>query len=492
MKSYKNCFKAAILASILLPALSSCTNDKEYKSTIAKDVKSQFLTKDKNLSKTAPADKWWLEFNDSTLNQLIDMALKNNRDIQIANQSIITSRQLNNINLTTLLPSGTVGISRQRFSSPGFGPRGISYDLFQSTFDATWELDFFGKNLDRYKAGKLRFLKEAQLYKANSLRVVSEISQNYFALKATQKQIENLQKIADLRQKLTVIAQGKEKVGSASKVNIHKAEIDHNNAESALIDAKTNEKVLTYKLAVLAGLLPEQVTEILRDKNSKNIFNYYSGLVPVGLKSDILKRRPDIIAAEYEIDAALYDKSAQFKEFLPSFNLTARIGGGATNLGDMLKNGANVKDIRGGVSVPLLSAGQLLAEYKISKAKGKIAVLDYEKTVLSAIEETESQLTRYINALQVENNTQNSLQSSNKILRINQNKKRLGVISNEELINAEISKLSSENMLAQKKSETLANLVAVHKALGGGFEGYEMKFENDRVLWINQESNKLQ
>ncbi len=484
MKLYKN----SVTAAILLASLVSCSNNNEYKTNLKKDVKEQFLTKDKNLSKAAVADKWWLEFNDSTLNQLIDIALKNNRDIQIANQSIITSRQLNNLDITTLLPSGTVGISRQRFASPGFGPRGISYDLFQSTLDASWELDFFGKNLDRYKAGKLRFLKEAQLYKANSLRVVSEISQNYFALKATQKQIENLQKIAAIRQQLTEIAQGKEKAGATSKINIHQAEIDQNSSQSSLIDAKTNEKVLTYKLAVLIGVMPEQVIELLKDKNSKNIFSYYSGVVPVGLKSDILKRRPDIVAAEYEIDAALYDKSAQFKEFLPSFNLTAKIGGGATNLGDMMKNGANVKDIRGAVSVPLLSIGQLMAEYKISKSAAKTAVLNYEKTVLSALEDTESQLTRYINSLQVENNSQNSLQANNKILRIQQNKRRFGVISHEQLLNNEIVQLTSENLLAQKKSETLSNLVSLHKALGGGFEGYEMKFEDDRVLWINKQN----
>lgn len=128
-----------------------------------------------------------------------------------------------------------------------------------------------------------------------------------------------------------------------------------------------------------------------------------------------------------------------------------------------------------------------MAEYKISKAKAKIAVLDYEKTVLSAVEETESQLTRYINALQIENNTQHSLQANNNILRINQNKRRFGVISREEFLNAQIIQLSSENQLAQKKSDSLVNLIALHKALGGGFEGYEMKFEKDRVLWIAKE-----
>lgn len=487
MKFYKNSFKAAILFVIL----NSCAENKEFKSSIDKEVKEQFLTKNNLLSTTPPADKWWLEFGDSTLNQLIDLGLQNNCDIQIANQAIVTSRQLNNINITNLLPSGSVGVARQRFASPGFGPNGVHYDLFQSTFDATWELDFFGKNLDRYKAGKLRFLKEAQLYKANSLRIVSEISQNYFELKATEKQIENLQKISELRKQLTEIATTKESHGTSSKINIHKAEIDHDNANSALIDAQTNEKVLTYKLAVLIGAMPEKVLEILQQKNPQNIFDYYSGLVPIGLKSDILKRRPDIIAAEYEIDAAIFDKSAQFKEFLPSFNLTTRIGGGATDLGGMLKNGANVKDIRGGVSVPIFSVGQLMAEYKISKARTKIAVLNYEKTVLSAIEETESQLTRYINALQIENNSQHSLQANNNILRINQNKRRLGVISREEFLNSQITQLTNENFLAQKKSNSLVNLIALHKALGGGFEGFEMKFEKDRVLWISKDqSNK--
>ncbi len=487
MKSQKIIFP--LLLAILA---SSCANNDEFKSDIKKDVKPSFLSQSTDISNKAPTDQWWLEFNDELLNRLIDLGLKNNRDIQIANQSIVTSRQLNNVDATKLFPTGTAGISRQRFASPGFGPSGVKYDLFQATFDASWELDFLGKNLDRYKAGKLRFLKEAQLYKANSLRITSEIAQNYFALKATQKQIANLEKIHALYSDITQIVTKKEELGIASKSLIHQSGIDQNSAEVSLLEVKTNEKILTYKLAVLVGVTPEEIGDILKPAKQKNIFDYNSGIVPVGLKSDVLKRRPDIIAAEYEIDAALYDKSAQFKEFFPSFNLTARIGGGATSLGDVLKDSTNVKDIRGGVTVPIFSVGQLLAEYKISKSKAKIAVLDYEKTVLTALQDCESQLVRYINSLAIENNSKASLQASNNILQIDQNKKRLGIISKEDVKKSEISALMSENQMAQRKSETLSNLVALHKAIGGGFENYEMHFEKDGVQFVenkNQSKN---
>lgn len=477
--------KIILILSLSLFA-NACANNDEYKSDIKKDVKSEFLTKDSNISSAIPADNWWLEFNDELLNQLVELGLKNNKDIQIANLAIVTSRQLNNINATTLLPTGTAGISRQRFASPGFGPSGVKYDLFQSTFDASWEIDFFGKNLDRYKAGKLRFLKEMQLYKVNTLRVASEIAQNYIELKSLQKQISNLEKISDIKNKLNDLAIKKEAAGSVSKVDIHNAEINYNTALNSLTDAKTNEKVLTYKLAVLIGETPDKILEILNKPNKKEIFDYYSGLVPVGLKSDILQRRPDIIAANYEIDAAVFDKSAQFKEFLPSFNLTAKIGGGAKDLGGMFKNGANVKDLRGGVSVPIFSIGQLMAEYKISKANAKIAVLNYEKTVLSALEECESQLVRYVNALQIENNSSRSLQASNKILEISENKKRFGAMSSEQLFNTQIATLNNEIQLAQKKTDSLVNLIALHKAIGGGFEGYEMHFKDDQVSWVEK------
>ncbi len=484
MKTHKIIF---ILSLSLLA--NACASNDEYKSDIKNNVKSEFLTKDSQISSALPADNWWLEFNDKLLNQLVELGLKNNKDIQISNLAIVTSRQLNNINATTLLPSGTAGISRQRFASPGFGPNGVKYDLFQSTFDASWELDFFGKNLDRYKAGKLRFLKEMQLYKANTLRVASEIAQNYIELKSLQKQISDLEKISEIRNKLNDIATKKEVAGTASKVNIYNAEINYNAALNSLADAKTNEKILTYKLAVLIGETPEKILEILSKPNKKEIFDYYSGLVPVGLKSDILQRRPDIVAANYEIDAAIFDKSAQFKEFLPSFNLTAKIGSGAKDLGDMFKNGTNVKDIRGGVSVPIFSVGQLMAEYKISKAKAKIAVLNYEKTVLNALEECESQLVRYVNALQIENNSSLSLQASNKILQISENKKRLGAISNEDFLNSQIANLNNEIQLAQKKTNSLVNLISLHKAVGGGFEGYEMHFKDDQVLWVEKNKN---
>jgi NodT family efflux transporter outer membrane factor (OMF) lipoprotein len=470
-------------AALLCLTIQSCANNGKFQSDIKKDITSEFLTKSSTLSSENPSDNWWLEFNDEVLNKLVALGLENNKDIQIANLAIVTSRQLNNIDASTLLPSASVGIGRQRFAAPGFGPQGAKYDIYQSTFDAAWELDFLGKNLDRYKAGKLRFLKEAQLYKANALRVASEISQNYIRLKSLQKQIENLAETVVIKKQLIDIANNKEKTGSASKVNIHNAEINFNSASSQLIEAQTNQKILTYKLAVLIGTTPDKILEILSKQSAVEIFDYSSGLVPVGLKSDILRRRPDIIAAEYEIDAAVFDKRSQLKEFFPSFNLTARVGGGAQDLGDVFKNGANVKNIQGMVSVPIFQAGRLMAEYKISKTKAKIAVLDYEKTVLNALEECESQLVRYVNALQIEDNSNRSLQASLKILQINQNKKRLGVISKEDLLNSQVEKLTSEIQMAQKKSDSLVNLIALHKTIGGGFEGYKMRFEKRRVFW---------
>ena len=481
-----------VIAILLTLHLTSCSNDKDLKSSLEKDIKTEFLSTSNQINNKNPVDKWWLEFNDILLNELIEVGLENNKDIQLANVAITTARQLNNINITELFPSGKIGIERQKFASPVFGPNGIRYDFYQAVFDASWELDFLGKNLDHYKAGKLRFLKEIQLYKANSIRVASEIAQNYITLKSTQKQIANLSEILTIHQKLNKIVKQKEQNGIYSKTDVHKAEINYHNAYSDLTAAKTSEKILTYRLAVLLGLTPEKTIELLKkSNNSKKIFDYYSGVVPIGLKSDILKRRPDILAAEYEIDASLHDKSAQFKEFFPSFNLTARAGGGAKDLGDVLKSGMNVKDIRGGVSLPIFSMGELMAQYKITKAKAKSAVLNYEKTVLDAVADCESSLTRYIDALVIEKNTSNVRSASANILKIEKNKKSFGAISDEQFLNSKIFDLNSEIALAQKKSETLGYLIALHKALGGGFEGYEMKFEKDHISWVKEKTTEF-
>jgi NodT family efflux transporter outer membrane factor (OMF) lipoprotein len=479
-----NLLKYALIIPLLL---SSCSGNKEPKTKISQDVGEEFISKNSTTNSEKLRDNWWLDFNDSTLNELIKIGLENNKDVEISSLAITTSRQLNNVDLAKLLPSASVGISRQRFSSPGFGPSGVSYDLFQATFDAAWELDFFGKNLDRYKAGKLRFLKETQLYKANKIRVASEIAQNYIELKRREKEIENLTEIASLRKELVKIAATKEKNGVITKSQFHQSEINYDSASSVLIEAQGEQKILTYKIAVLLGMMPEKISEIL-NKSNTSIFHYHLGSIPTGLKSDILKRRPDIIAAEYEINAADFDRSAQFKEFFPSFTLNAKLGGGSKELSNILQDTTNVKDIRGGISVPIFSAGQLIAEYKVSKAKAKAAIINYEKTVLEAVEECESQLVRYNNALQIEANANHSLEASNKILRISQNQKNLGVISTEELIESKIVQLNSENQTAQRKSGSMVNLIALYKALGGGFEGYEMRFEKDRVLWV--ESNK--
>jgi NodT family efflux transporter outer membrane factor (OMF) lipoprotein len=482
----KSVSKKMALALILEIFFASCSNKDEFKSNISAQIDSGFLTNSKNISAQIPQDNWWFEFNDKTLNYLVDLGLKNNKDIAISNAAILTSRQLNNIQISSILPSASLKLGRQRFSSPAFGANGVAYDIYQSSFDAAWELDLFGKNLDRVRGGKLRFLKEIQLYKILSLRVSSEIARNYVELQTTKKQISNLRQIILLHQKILDIAAQKEKNGTVSKIETHNAQINANSALIQLVELETQAKVLSFKLAVLIGETPEKIIEILQNSDSSQILNYDSGVVPVGLKSDILRRRGDIIAAEYEIDAAIFDKKAQFKEFFPSFNLTATIGGGAKNLSDIFKDGANVKDIRGFVSVPIFQSGRLIAEYKISKTKAKIAVLNYEKTVLQALEECESQLVRYINSLQIENAANQQAQASNNIFKINQNKKSLGAINSEQLFATQISSLNLQNQFLQKKSQSLGNLISLHKAIGGGFEGYEMTFEKDKIEWIKK------
>ncbi|MES2678192.1 MAG: TolC family protein [Pseudomonadota bacterium] len=469
---------------ILSLLLAACSNDNEFKSSIKDQVQSEFLANSTKISNQAPEDNWWMEFNDPLLNQLVELGLKNNKDIQIASADIATSRNLNDIQVAALLPSAAVYGGRQRFASPAFGPNGVKYDIYQSGFDAAWELDFLGKNLDRSRAGKLRFLEEVQIYKATSLTIAGEISRNYIELRSAEKQIANLQEIIKAHNQIIAIINRKEKNGSVAKTDIYNATINLGEATSQLADLQTIQKVATYKLAVLIGKTPDQIGEILKDSNQ--IINYQSGIVPVGLKSDILRRRPDIIAAEYEIDAAVFDKKAQLKEFFPSFNLTANIGGGANNLGDVFKNGANVKNIQGFVSVPIFQGGKLIAEYKISKNKAKVAVLNYENTVLKALEECESGLVRYINSLQSESAAESQFKASASIFKISQNKKRLGAISSEDLSAAQIAMLKMENQLITKKQQTLTNLIAFHKAIGGGFEGYEMKFEKDQVLWAKK------
>ncbi len=476
------------IAVTLLILLGSCSVSVKKNDNILDATKKVFFRQDKSFSNQEVEDNWWLKFEDAELQRLIRMALKNNQDVKIANLNIITARELNNIDAAALMPSASVGAARHRFASPAFGPQGLRYDLYQSTFDAVWELDFLGKNLDRYQAGKLRFLKEIQLYKASNLRLISEICQNYVRLRTLQKEGKNLQKIVNIRKKLLEIAQKKDVVGNALKSEAHQATINYSEALNQLNDIKSNEKILGHKLAILVGVIPEKIGHLISD-NSTSILDYYTQQIPLGLPSDLLKRRADIIAAEYEVDAAGYDKRAQFKEFFPSFNLSAKIGGGAKNLGDTIGNGTNVKDISGAISLPIFSANKLIAEYKISKTHIKTALLNYEKTIIAAVEECESQLIRYSNAIYSKTNSYKALDASRKILHIDWKKRELGIIAEEKLLESEIANIVNENNFVERQSESLVNLVALYKALGGGFESQEIQFKDDNISWIKSEKN---
>jgi multidrug efflux system outer membrane protein len=431
-------------------------------------------------------DDWWQDFNDEKLNKLIELAIENNTDLKMMNQSIVVSRQLNNIDASVIFPSGSVNFIRQRFSQVGFGPSGLSYDLYQSTIDAAWELDFLGKNLDRYKASKIRFLEDLQLYKYNHLRLAAEVSINYFSYFNSQKQIDNLAKIYHKKNQILQIAKSEKSIGVIEKSDLLDIEIEINSIKSNIVAEENKQKLILYKLAFLTAKLPEEVLQIVQNIDSKNIFKYRDYSNNFALRSEILKNRPDVVVAEMEIDATDFEQKAQFKEFFPSFNLTARIGGGSNDISQVLKDASNIKDIRGGFSLPIFSYSSLIAKYKISKSKAKTAILNYENVVLKAVEDVESSIDSYFAKQKIYKNSYQNYLHQQEINHINQQKFKVGRISSKRYLQSEINLIKFESEAISKKAESLISLISMHKAVGGGFSSYQVNFEKNQANLVKK------
>jgi outer membrane protein TolC len=276
------------------------------------------------------------------------------------------------------------------------------------------------------------------------------------------------------------------KAGEVSETDISPIMTQLNDANILVSSTQANMLGIIYRLAVLSGKMPEEMLKSLIT-NEVDIIQYDAGIVPVGLKSDVLKRRADVKMAEFELSASILDAKAQGKEFFPTFNLTGTLGYGNTTLGSAFSNPKQIVNASAFFNWPLFQGGGVIAGFEISKLQAKLALMNYESTILSAISDAETAILNYANALALSGEAKASLILAGKVLNMTTNQFNAGEISEKEFLNAKLARNQAYISYLGYHSNSITSLIAVHKAIGGGFEGYTLTVEKDKVIYKKNE-----
>jgi multidrug efflux system outer membrane protein len=340
-------------------------------------------------------------------------------------------------------------------------------DVHSAGFDAVWELDFFGRlrrGIESADATELATVAELVDVRRT---VAAEIARNYFDLRGSQKELEVAKANAKTQEETVRLTQALAEAGRATGLDTSRAMAQLKNTLSTVPALEANERTLMYRLAVLTGRQPQELMEPLREPRP---VPRYAGPVRIGRPADLLRRRPDIRAVERRLAAANAEIGIAVADLFPRVSFLGNLGVEAQTFSGMFDNGAETYTFGPSIRWAAFDIGRVKSRINAADARTERALALYEETVLNSLEELEGALVRFDRERQRSALLREALENSRRASDLAKLQYNEGQIDFLTLLVAEREVLRAESDATQSDTAVATNLVAVYKALGGGWE----------------------
>jgi NodT family efflux transporter outer membrane factor (OMF) lipoprotein len=433
------------------------------------------------------ADEWWKSFDDPQLDGLISAGLKDSPSLAQAQARVADALARSQGAQSKLLPSANLDASAlyQRAPENYIIPpplAGHSFWMSQAGASLGWDLDFFGKQANAVRRAQA-LTHSAQLDVENAkLMLATAIAQAYVELYRQNALAEIAERSAAQRTDIVAITRRRVAAGVDTQLELRQAEGQLPQAHVARDQAQASADLVVHELAALSGQGAEGYASITRP-----VLNLDAALpVPSSLPINLLARRPDVLSARLNVDAADSQRLSDRAAFYPDINLKALAGVGAFGLNNLVQWSARGYGAGPLISLPLFDGGRLSAQYKSSEALLDEAIDGYNDTVLHAVEQTADQLTR-IDALARERvEQQQTLEANEAAYKLAEERYRAGLASYLSVLNAETQVLTARQTMVDIVANQAMARVTLLLAIGGSFDarasGLAMASHSDQVL----------
>jgi outer membrane protein, multidrug efflux system len=435
---------ATLLTTFLL---ASCAVGPNYRApqiapaVVQNAQSSNFVTQ-------SPEALWWQEFGDTELDGLVQRALSANLDLRSAYDRVLAARAVFVERKLDYAPHVQLQGAYSHFDEqqPGFGPSRINAQSASLGFDAAWELDLFGHVRRSVEAARADFGAESANYQDTQVTVAAEVARNYFELRGAQKRLVVARENLDTEFKTLKLTQLLDEAGRGSELDVQRSRARLKATEATIPPLEAAEKQSGYRLAVLIGERPGALDQELQPASVAT----YAKALPIGDPAELLRRRPDVRAAERQLAAATARVGVATADLFPRVNITGFVGFLSGDVGRLFgtasDSNARAWSITPTVSWAAFDIGSVRARLRASEAQSDAAAANYEKVVLTALEDTENSLVAY-----------SAQQTQLKSL---------------------TEQVDAEDSVAQAQTAVNVSVVAIYKALGGvgqPLQDYPMK-----------------
>jgi multidrug efflux system outer membrane protein len=458
---------------ILITALAGCAVGPNYKAPETTTSGSFTRANQPGLSTNAPTIVWWQSFNDKTLNRLVDSAVATNTDLRVATANLREARALRRLANFDLAPTVTAngGYTAQR-GSPVFTPPGVSrqVEIYDAGFDASWELDIFGRVRRSTEAARAQAESFEAARRDVLISVIAEITRNYFELRGTQHQLEVARRNATNQTETVQITQSRLEGGRGTQFDVARARAQLNSTLAIIPPLEAQIARSIHRLSVLTGRQPGALLETL--SRSAPLPNAPE-LIDIGDPTQLLRRRPDVRAAERDLAAATARIGIATADLFPRVTFVGRVGVEAETFSGLAQGGSDTWSFGPRITWAFLDIGRVQARIKAAGARAEAQLANYERTVLSALEETENALVEWGREQARRDYLRESALASEEAAALARQRYEAGAADFLNVLDAERVLLEGQNQLAGSQTRAATALVAVYKALAAGWE-FEM------------------
>jgi multidrug efflux system outer membrane protein len=427
------------------------------------DTPTAWRVADQNANALANA-AWWEQFGDPVLDALVATALRENKDLMIASARIDEYAGRYGITRSQLFPQATLGAAgyKQKNTLPGTLVKG-TYDSYDTIFSASWEIDLWGKIRRQGEAARAQIVASEEGRQGVILTLVANVAGGYIALRDLDRQLEIASTTANSRGASYQLFKDRYDGGVISILELSQNKSQY---EEALATIPALEKSIAQQENALSILLGRNPQPIAR---GKTIDELIPPMVPEGLPSSLLERRPDLRQAEQSLIAANAQIGAAKAAYYPSISLTGVFGVASSSLSKLFNSSSQIWQYGGALSLPIFNAGLLSSQVDVAQAQQQQALFSYQKAIQNAFREVNDSLidqdrTRVqlaTQARQVE-----ALQQYADTARLRYDN---GYTSYIEVLDAESSLFQTQLQYTQTQQTQLQAMINLYKAMGGGW-----------------------
>jgi NodT family efflux transporter outer membrane factor (OMF) lipoprotein len=472
------------LGLLALIALAGCAVGPDYrppKTEVPKTWDGQNVVTTGQPSKTTTQPvalvEWWQAFNDPSLSSLVEMAIRNNLDVRLAEARIREARAALGVAGAPLWPgvNASVLYERSQGSSEAVTTGGPALatapglrELFQVGLDASWEIDIFGGTRRNIEAAGADLKAAVEDRRDVLVTLVGEVGNNYLNLRGFQQQIAIAQQNLKAQKHNAEITRKRFNAGFVSALDVANADAQVATTAAQIPGLESSARAAIYSLGVLLGREPAALEKDLARPTPIPLTPLE---IPVGLPSELLRRRPDIRRAEAQIHAATARIGVATADLFPKFSLTGSFGFSSNDL-TKLGNLSSSKFWSFGPTVtwPIFAGGRIRYNIEVQDALTEQALLTYQKTVLTALKDVETALVAYAKEQQRRKSLTTAVANNRKAVDLAMRRYVAGKTDFLNVLTAQLNLYTTENALVQSTNTVDTNLIALYKALGGGWE----------------------